>query len=294
MKPVFAKIPEDLKEVFAVRVTNLPYFSTEFHFHHECQLVYVVESEGKRIIGDSVETFTNDEVILLGSDIPHVWCNDSKYFDKDQQEKSAHSIAIFFDPEKLIELLSHFGSVKKLESLLKNAGRGISFQGKTKEKIKELITTLKEQENLSRLITLLKIFEVAIQTDEYHLLASSGYVNTYHAKDNDRMDKVFKYVFNNFTRDIQLEHIAELANMNKQSFCRYFKSRTQKTFIEFLNEIRIAHACKLIAEGENHIAGIAYNCGYNSLSNFNRFFKEIKGISPKAYSKQISLSAPGE
>lgn len=79
--------------------------------------------------------------------------------------------------------------------------------------------------------------------------------------------------------------------MNKQSFCRNFKSRTQKTFIEFLNEIRIAHACKLIAEGENHIAGIAYNCGYNSLSNFNRFFKEIKGISPKEYSKQISISA---
>lgn len=290
MKPVFVKILESVQnEVFFIRITDRPYFSTEFHFHRECQMNYIIESEGKRIIGDSVEAFESDELTFLGSDIPHVWHNDKPYFEKNKSAHQAKSISLFLDPDKLLELLSHLGPISKLESFLNTARRGIKFSGQTKRALKQLLFEMAEQEGLARVITLLKTLDLLCSTTEYELCASNGYVNTYQAKDNDRMDKVFKHVLSNFTTEIKLEKIAAMANMNKQAFCRYFKSRTQKTFIQFVNEIRIGHACKLMADGESHIAGLAYHCGYNSLSNFNRFFKEIKGVSPREHLRMLTV-----
>lgn len=292
MKPVYAKIQEDtLMNIFAVRVIDLPYFSTEFHFHKECQLVYVVESEGKRIIGDSVETFNSDEMILLGPDIPHVWHNDKRYFEKETGEAKTHarSIALFFDPEKLQDAMIPFGTTKQVESLLKKARRGMKFSGKTKKGLRQLLLEMTTQQDLTQLITFIRILDLLTRTREFELLASQGYINTYQERDNDRINRVFKYVFSNFKSDIQLDDIAKLANMNKQAFCRYFKSRTQKTFIQFVNEVRIGHACKLIADGEVQISQLAFKCGYNSLSNFNRFFKEIKEVTPREYMKMLDI-----
>lgn len=292
MKPIFAKIQEDAQmNVFAMRVIDLPYFSTEFHFHKECQMVYVVESEGKRIIGDSVETFSSDELILLGPDIPHVWHNDRRYFEKGDREQEPHarSIALFFDPEKLLEALTLFDMSKQVEGLLKKARRGMKFSGQTKQALKKLLIEMLSQHDFTRLVSFMKILDLLAHTREYELLASQGYVNTYQVKDNDRINQVFKYVFSHFKTDIQLDDVAGLVNMNKQAFCRYFKSRTQKTFIQFVNEVRVGHACKLMADGDTQIANLAYNCGFNSLSNFNRFFKEIKEVTPREYLKMLAV-----
>lgn len=289
MKPIFAKVSEDLKgEVYSFKTINLPFFSTEFHFHKECQLVYVVQSEGKRIVGDSVEFFESDELILLGPDIPHVWHNDISYFEENDSEKiKARSIALFFHPEKLTHLLSKFMSVAKLEAVLKKSQRGMKFFGKTKKSLKQLLLDMDKQDDMSRLISLLKVMELITHNKEYELLASDGYINTYQSRDNERMDKVFKYVFDNFGKTLLLDEAAALAYMNKQAFCRYFKNRTQKTFVEFVNNVRISHACKTMAAGDYSIGQLAYDCGFNSISNFNRFFKKIKGITPREYRKVI-------
>ncbi len=290
MKPVFTKIQEDVQmDVFAVRVIDLPNFSTEFHFHKECQMVYVEESEGKRIIGDSVEIFSSGELILLGPDIPHVWYNDRRYFEKGEQETHARSLALFFDPDKLAAVMELFGEGKHMTALLKKMRRGMKFSGKTKEELKRLMHHIATQQGMPRLITFVRILEVLTRTREFELLASEGYVNTYQAKDNDRIDRVFTHVFSHFKTDIQLDEIAKLAHMNKQAFCRYFKSRTQKTFVQFVNEVRVGHACKLMADGHRQIAGLAYECGFNSLSNFNRFFRDIKGVSPRDYIKMLAV-----
>lgn len=288
MKPVFAKIFENIDaEIFAVRVIELPYFSTEFHFHKECQLVYVVESEGKRIVGDSIETFQSDELILLGADIPHVWHNDKHYFELDRSQIHARSIALFFNPDKLLELLDSLLPRNKLGAVFARAKRGMKYYGTAKETLKGLLFEMIEKTGMPQLTVFFRLLEVLSETKEYELLVSEGYVNTYKEKDNDRIDKVFKYVFSNFEKEIELEAVSALVCMNKQSFCRFFKSRTQKTFIEFVNSIRIGHACKLITEGEVQIANLAYDCGFNSLSNFNRIFKEIKGVTPSEYRKMI-------
>ncbi|OQP66306.1 hypothetical protein A3860_12445 [Niastella vici] len=293
MKPVFAKIFENSDAaVFAVKVIELPYFSTEFHFHQECQLVYVVESEGKRIVGDSIESFQSDELILLGSDIPHVWHNDKHYFELDRSQVHARSIALFFNPDKLVDVLACFHPGNKLGVVLARAKRGMKFYGAARNLIKGLLFEMIEKTGMPQLTVFFRLLEVLCETKEYELLAGDGYINTYKEKDNDRIDKVFKYVFTNFNKDIQLEAVSALVCMNKQAFCRFFKSRTQKTFIEFVNSIRIGHACKLITEGETQIANLAYDCGFNSLSNFNRLFKEIKGVTPSEYRKMIEAGSP--
>ena len=285
MKPISARVIESIgSNLFTVKAINLPYFSTEFHFHEECQLVYVVESEGKRIVGDSVEHFESEELIFLGSDVPHVWHNDNHYFD-DDKNVHARSIALFFNPVTLLEQLSGVGHTKKLQTMLAASRRGMKFYGETKIKLTQLLLQMLEQKGLPQMISLLQILEIMSHTKEFDFLASNGYINHYQSRDNDRMDRVFKYVFNNFKEEIALSAIAAVANMNKQAFCRHFKTCTQKTFVQFVNEIRIGHACKLLSNPDEAITSIVFECGFNSVSNFNRFFKEIKGMTPREYRK---------
>lgn len=289
MKPVFAKVLEGWdNEVYATRYIDRPYFTTEFHFHKECQLSYILEGEGTRIIGDSVEKFTSDELILLGSNIPHVWHNEEQNLNKSpKQKKHARSVALFFDPDKLIKLLSCFYNTNKLEQVLQTARRGISFHGSAKEQLKALLLKMADTERSEKLILLLQLLQILCVTKKYQLLAGAGYINTYHARDNERIDKVFKYLFNNFSTEIKLDDVASLANMNKQAFCRFFKARTQKTVVEFINEIRIAQAIKLLTAKDAAIKAISFECGYNSISNFNKFFKLITGKTPSEFKRQV-------
>jgi AraC-like DNA-binding protein len=289
MKPVFAKVLDGLQEkVYLTRLINRPHFSTEFHFHTECQMTFVVESSGHKVIGDCIENFETGELSFLGSDIPHVWYDDQEESEEAfNKEDHARSVALFFNPTKLTPLLANFFDTKKLEQVLQISKRGMKFYGSSKEQLKKLLFKMAEEEGAAKLIILLSLLEILCSTNEYVLLASTGYVNTYQTSDNERVDKVFKYLFANFSNEIKLGDVAAIANMNKQAFCRFFKARTQKTLVEFVNEIRIAHAIKLMSAEDVNIASIAYDCGYNSISNFNKFFKLVTNQTPSDFKKQI-------
>ncbi|WP_270087505.1 AraC family transcriptional regulator [Sphingobacterium sp. SYP-B4668] len=281
MKPVFAKVLEGLgTDVFVTREINRPYFSTEFHFHKECQMTYIVKSEGRRIIGDSLDTFTSDELTFIGPDLPHVWHNDNQDMDI---HHTASSMSLFFDPDKLVAAFSPFFNTSKLTHFLSLSQRGILFQGEQKEQLKGILYQMMQADGIPKTILLLEIFQTILNTDDYHLLSSSGYTNTYLAKDNEKIDRVFRHVFDNFSKEINLDEVSKMANMTKHAFCRYFKIRTQRTFIQFVNEVRVSQACKLISEDKDQIGNIAYDCGFNSLSNFNKIFKSIKGSTPSEY-----------
>jgi AraC-like DNA-binding protein len=289
MKPVFAKILDGLQEkAFLTRLIDRPFFSTEFHFHKECQMNYVVKSSGHKIIGDCIENFEMGELTFLGSGLPHVWHNDDLPVDfSDNIEGHARSVALFFNPDKLTDLLANFYNTNKLEQVLQISKRGVKFYGSTKEQLKELLFKMSNEEGTAKMILLLQLLEILCTTNEYTLLASAGYVNTYQTRDNERIDKIFKYLFSNFSDEIKLDDVAAIANMNKQAFCRFFKARTQKTLVEFINEIRIAHAIKLMNTNDMNIGSIAYECGYNSISNFNKFFKVVTKKKPSDFKKRL-------
>jgi AraC-like DNA-binding protein len=289
MKPILAVLSDGVQseDLFLAKEVKLPFFSNEFHFHEECQLVHIVKSSGKRIIGDLVDYFESGELIFLGSNIPHVWHNTQEQAVDDEQVPYAHSLSIYFNPSKLLMHLSAFGNVRKIESFLNKAQRGVEWKGKCREAVVKLMYQILQQEGLQKIITLLEILNIMSSDEEYSLLASINYTNQYQYHDSKRMDQVFKYIFDNFREDISLNTIADVANMNTFAFCRFFKARTQKSFTQFVNETRIGYACKLLANKDHSITDIAYECGFNNVSNFNRFFKVIKKASPREYRNQI-------
>ncbi|AYL96441.1 AraC family transcriptional regulator [Mucilaginibacter celer] len=289
MKPILAVLSDGVQseDLFLAKEVKLPFFSNEFHFHEECQLVHIVKSSGKRIIGDLVDYFESGELIFLGSNIPHVWHNTQEQATEDEQAPYAHSLSLYFNPSKLLMHLSAFGNVRKIESFLNKAQRGVELKGKCRDTVVKLMYQILQQEGLQKIITLLEILNIMSSDEEYNLLASINYTNQYQYHDSKRMDQVFKYIFDNFREDISLNTIADVANMNTFAFCRFFKARTQKSFTQFVNETRIGYACKLLANKDNSITDIAYECGFNNVSNFNRFFKVIKKTSPREYRNQI-------
>ncbi|UOE47042.1 AraC family transcriptional regulator [Mucilaginibacter sp. SMC90] len=289
MKPILAVLSDGVlsEDLFVAREVKLPFFSNEFHFHEECQLVHIIKSSGKRIIGDLVDYFESGELIFLGSNIPHVWHNTQEQANEDDPEPYAHSLSIHFNPAKLLMHLSAFGNVRKVEAFLNKAQRGVELKGTSRDMVINLMYQILEREGLQRIITLLEILNIMSSDTEYNLLASINYINYYQYHDSKRMDQVFKYIFDNFREDISLNTIADVANMNTFAFCRFFKARTQKSFTQFVNETRIGYACKLLGNKETSITDIAYECGFNNVSNFNRFFKVIKKVSPRQYRNQI-------
>lgn len=289
MKPLFAKILDGkTNNVYGIKVVDAPYFSTDFHFHEECQLVYHIESEGRVMIGDSIGNFSNEELIFVGSNLPHVWHNSKGYFKNEPTNSNAKSITLFIHPEKILEIFKEPENIQQIKMFFQLSKRGIKFGEAARKEVKQLlIKTASETEEIGRLVGVLEILKVICYTKDYQLLASPGYTNNYQLKDNDRMDKILKYVFNNFNEEILLDKAASMTNMNKQAFCRYFKNRTQKTFVTFVNEVRIGHACKLMAETDKQISELAYVCGFNSLCNFNKLFKATKGVTPKEYKKLL-------
>lgn len=291
MKPVFANVlPGEESKVFWIVRVDQPVFYSGFHFHQECQLTYIIESHGRRIIGDSIESYYADELTLLGSNLPHVWHSTNNIAEpSNEQSVNARSISIFFDPEKLVDLLSHFTNMSKLSTTLLKAKRGMLFYGETKEKLKKLLINVGDSTGMRQIRCLMEIFEILSITGEYEFIASDGYLNTYSLKDNERFDRIVKYIFENFSEEIELDEIASISNMNKQAFCRYFKTRTQKTFVEFVNAVRVANACKLLAQNDESIGSIGHHCGFKSISNFNKLFKLTKGVTPSEFKKKLGV-----
>lgn len=287
MKPVPALIAPE--STFFIREIKQTFFASEFHFHEECQLVYIIKGAGKRIVGDSVENFSENELVFLGSNLPHVWFNMDRKFARSKKLRSI-SLSLFISTERLIEHLQHFGDVEKIRHLFQKSMRGMLISGETKIKLIALLKkAYKEKNDTGHIITLLKIVHILSETTEYTFLASQNYSNQFHSHENERMHSVYEYLMKNFKKEISLKEVSGLAAMNPNAFCRFFKSRTQKSLMQFINEIRIGHACGLLANPDETISQVAYKSGFNNVSNFNHFFKLIKKTSPRQYRKQLQL-----
>jgi AraC-like DNA-binding protein len=290
MKPVPAIISGHaiVEPAFLIREIKQPYFDSEFHFHGECQLVYIIKGSGKRIVGDSIEYFTENELVFLGPNIPHVWYNAGGAAHPSKHSGS-QSLSLFIAPGRLKDILVAFGEAHKSASLLHKGQRGMFITGQTKKELVGLLTEAASLKGIARVAVLFQILHILISTNEYSFLASATYENRLQFRDNDRMNRVYHYLLENFQDEIQLSQVAEVAGMNPNAFCRYFKSRTQKSCTSFINELRISYACKLLSENDVSITSVAFECGFNNVSNFNRAFRMIKKISPSQYRKELEI-----
>lgn len=282
MKPLLLDVKSLLKDSIYFKEVSLPRFDDQLHFHNAYEIALVMKSSGKRIIGDHIEDYTDGDIVLMGPHLPHISYSDGSGCSE------VHAVVIYFYPDWLTETHTKSDELVQLRELLDDMKRGVKVIGSTKQKVMKNILRLKNSRGLERIIKILEILETISRSKEYICLASEGYANTYNEKDVNRMDKVYKYVMENFMDDITLEDIAEVANMTPTAFCKFFKGKTQKTFSNFVNEIRIGHARKLLYNDLN-ISEVCFQCGFNNLTNFNKNFKLFTKMSPSKFKMSIRV-----
>lgn len=286
MKAKFQKIIVNEGLSFIAKKLELPRFDSEFHFHPQYELKYVIHSKGKRFVGDCVENFNEGDLVLLGPNIPHYWKSDPEYFEKDDLEASAY--LVMFTEDFLGKEFFHIPEMQTIKDLLNKAKGGICFQNIDKKGIVEKMKSLVSHEGPLKIISMLDIlYELAIA--EIHPLLTNTFVVespllNYSDHSIGRLKKVHEYVIMNFHNKIQIQDVAEIANMTSHAFCKYFMKSTKKTFMTFLSELRICHAKKLLIEKEEQaVSEICYASGFDNISNFNRKFKEITNMTPKEF-----------
>ena len=261
---------------------NDSFFNSQFHFHPELELVYITESFGKRIIGDSIDKFSKNDMVFIGSNLPHVWLNDKSFY-KGQASQKAKAIVLYFNKNIFSKEFYEMNEFSAIRELFQNAEKGMCINGKTKDLVGKKLKALLQKKDFEKIIGMFEIMQILAHSKEVCFITSDGYNRQLHNYEKDRLADVYKFVKENFKGNISLNTIANISNLTPQSFCRLFKKRTNKSFIEYLNEVRIAAACKYLLNTDWSISEIAYNCGYKTVSNFNKLFKSTTGSSPKIY-----------
>ncbi|HEV8272073.1 MAG TPA: AraC family transcriptional regulator [Chitinophagaceae bacterium] len=281
MKVVPFQIPKNTEEAFRVQVDDLPHLYNHLHQHPEIQLTLIKESNGTLIAGDYVGPFHAGDVFVIGGNQAHVFRNDEKFFKK---RSKAVAVTIFFDETTFGENFWLLDEMKPLQQFLKNSSGGFRVTGRKKKLLAEKLLSITYAKGIDRLIIFLEILKLLASRKEMHSLATPVIQRNIKSYDGSRLNKVIEFTFKEFQRPITLKEVAALANLTPEAFCKYFKTRTRKTYINFLNEIRVNHACRLLTEDKS-ISGICYDCGFMNLSNFNRIFKKIKHVSPGEWRK---------
>ncbi|WP_281337012.1 AraC family transcriptional regulator [Flavobacterium eburneipallidum] len=251
-----------------------------WHYHPEIELVYVNGGAGKRQVGSHISYYTRGCVILIGSNLPHCGFTDEKTGNK---------------KETVIQMLPNFlgadffgiAEMKNIQHLFNRAKAGLVFIGETKNRIGQKIELMENQAPFERLLTLLSVLNEMEQATEFKVLNAEGFSMEMPMQDNDKINSVFNFVKDHFQEPITLDEVAELVSMTVPSFCRFFKKVTHKTFTKFVNEYRLVHASKLLAEKPISITEICFESGFNNFSYFNKSFHEFTGKTASEYRKEL-------
>lgn len=278
MKVLPFKIPKPEQDAFVFQIDNDEAFYDKLHQHEEIQLSLIVEGEGTLIVGDTINHYAKDDILVIGSNLPHVFKSDTN------ASKTSRMLTLFFSKSSFGTRFFELEELKELQPFFNRSKHGFKVISK-RNNIKELFFELENASKLNRFLILFQLLKL-ISGANYRSLSSFIYNKKFKVNEGHRMRNVFEYTMNHFRSEITLDGIAEVANMTKNAFCKYFKKRTNKSYFSFLNELRIEHACKLLVSNkETTIAVIAEQSGYNNLSNFNRQFQAIKQQSPSEFKK---------
>lgn len=284
MKPLLVREQNILNNSLNFDKTEHKYFHFPLHYHPEYELTLILQSYGQRRIGDSIENFSEGDLVFVGKNLPHVWKNDDVFLTKGNDLR-AQAIAIKFLPEFAGHGLTERPEMAQVKEMLeKKAPQGVKLLGNLKSQVSQLMLRMPTMDDSDKFISLLQILNLMGKSKEYRLLASINYRDK-NIKDSHRISGILDYIMDNYQEDLTLEKIASLINMNKNAFCRFFKKGTRKSLFTVINEVRIAKACQYLIEGDMNILQICFVCGYKNISNFNKAFKKIQGMAPTKYRK---------
>ncbi len=264
------------------------HFDPNWHFHPHYQLFTVIEGSGTRFIGDSIQHFEAGDTVFLGPDLPHLWQSDKIYFEN--KSLKTRGLVLYFKEDFLGTEFFSISEMKNLKNLLDNTKRGMKWHKDSSQLIALALQKMLYSSGFEKILLLLELLNSLSNSKDFEFITSSNYSNSYKISETERMQKVYEYVNTNYKELIKLSDIAKLVGMSESAFCRYFKKRTNSTFVDFVNEIRIGNACKLLLLPNPSLSHICFESGYNTISNFNFHFKKIRKSSPSDYLKMIKNS----
>jgi AraC-like DNA-binding protein len=286
MKPFKEVINYPTENSFVLRYNDFAHFIVPWHFHSEFELVYIVQSTGKRFVGDVMENYGPGDFVFYGSTLPHFQHSDEQYYSGNPDLK-VNAFILQFPVDYFSENQLRSPEFAGIMKLLSNSSRGLKFPASTKEPVALTLRNMYVEKGFKRYLLLLELLNFLGQSD-FLPIASPGYANIINKNIEERMVKVYEFSTLHYNRKISLQEVASIAGMNTTSFCRYFRKKAGKTFAEFINELRISYSCKLLRHGNRTIEFVCFEAGFNNLSNFNRQFKAKIEKSPSEYRKFVS------
>lgn len=265
------------------RATYINDTSGIWHFHPEYELVLNIRSNGTRIIGDSVELFDKYDMVLIAGNIPHCW----NYYKPGNDLPEKHGIMLHFKISSIGEAFLSQHEIHSLRQLLSDAERGIVFPAEDAKKAEKYLVQMTNDKGIDKMIGFFNLFRIMTASEKRCFICSENYRLAYDERGNKRMADVYTFIRENYFKPISLGKISKIAKMNPVAFSRYFKENCGSGFVEYLNRTRTSKACYLLRETEYQVHEIAMECGFGSISNFNKQFRKAEGISPKSYRAQF-------
>jgi AraC-like DNA-binding protein len=283
MKVLPFTIPVPHDHTIIVLEEVLPHFYTYLHRHAEVQITWIQKGEGTLLVGNSMHAFKEDEIYLIGANLPHLFKSDPAYFQADNGLE-VRTITIFFDPSGKLSALLHLPEMKAVKTFVELAQNGFKLPDTSYPEIVKLIENIQQATGARQLTLFIELLNSLSLNTGMEPLASGSYAHSMTDPEGMRIATVYNYIMQNYSSTLTLDEVAMQAHLTPTAFCRYFKKHTRHTFVNFVNKIRVNEACKMLVNGSpDSIAGIAYSCGFNSITNFNHVFKHITGVSPREY-----------
>lgn len=286
MKPQFHKVPITAENSFSMRYDIKPNFGTRWHYHPEMELHHIIKGEGIQYIGDTIGNFREGDMIFLGENLPHTWRCKEEYF-KEENTLHVEAHVLHFHRNCFGRDFLTLPETSFIPPLFEKAKKGLKIRGISKMKLARLLEASVHADSFDRMIHLLSILKILSETEEFDTIAPAyAFSHLSNRTEMPRLEKIYTYTMAHYKDKITLEEVAAMANMSSNSFCRYFKGMTNKSFNEFLVEIRISNVCRKLIENKLPTEIICFECGFNNISNFYRHFKKATGLTPFDYKKK--------
>lgn len=282
MEPRLLKVKKTETDSFSVnRFVYSGNFPGLWHYHSEYELTLIVKSSGTRFVGDHIDRYDEHDLIFIGKNLAHTWKSDVSA--ENNGSTASEALVIHFREDFLGKNFFATPELLPIEKFLRVSTRGIKITGPTQATVITHMHEIEQATGVDKLIKLLQILNLLAGSQDLTLLSSDGYSQYINENENDRLNKVHAYIMNNFKSPIRLTDAADIANMSPTAFSRYFKQRMQKSFSQFVIELKIGYACKLLMQHQFSILQICYECGFQNVSNFNKLFKNFTELSPKQF-----------
>lgn len=289
-RPHLLKIIPPLENSIVIKGDGIAW-DNPWHYHPEIEILHCIKGKGTNFIGNAIRKIEEGELLVLGKNLPHTRQRDRKYYSSHPAEEP-ESIVVQFREDFLGEKFFSMREFSHIRTLLDHATLGLKFFGTTLKDATERLNAMVFMNPTTAVLELLRMLDGLARSEEFIKLNSVNYVIETHEKSAEKINRVYHFTIENFRESISLDQVAALTDHSAAAFCRYFKSRTRKSYFQYLTEIRIGYACELLREGNMDVTQVCFASGFNNLSNFHKQFKKVMQLTPSEYRHQSMQKVP--